>query len=315
MFSSWPRDARPCGPGTHSSFSRLRLSYLLQLVGLSALWGASFMLLRMASPVLGPYVLTSLRLGLATATLIVIMRLMRHAWPWRDWRELLVLAVLSVAIPFALFSMIALVLPAGYSALLNSTGVIFGAFFAAWMKEDTLTPRKLVGCGIGVIGVGLVVKLGPVPMSPAVAWAVAGCFVAAACFGMSTSFMKRAVSRMQPLQVAAGIHALSFVVLLPPGLWTWPQAQFTPTVLGVVAVLGVVTSGLAYWVHLRILAHVSPVAAMTPMFMVPLFGVTWGHLFLGEPLSSGIYLGGTLILLASALVSGFNPWRKAMLSV
>jgi drug/metabolite transporter (DMT)-like permease len=75
-------------------------------------------------------------------------------------------------------------------------------------------------------------------------------------------------------------------------------------------VLGVVSSGLAYWLHLRILRHVSPVAAMTPAFMIPLFGVTWGHLFLGETLGAGIYLGGAFVLLATALVSGVTPWRR-----
>jgi drug/metabolite transporter (DMT)-like permease len=74
--------------------------------------------------------------------------------------------------------------------------------------------------------------------------------------------------------------------------------------------MGVVTSGLAYWLHIRILVHVSPVAAMSPTFLIPIFGVTWGHLFLGEQLSSGIYLGGALVLLASALVTGFSPWQK-----
>ena len=290
----------------------MKIKYFLQLIALSALWGASFMLLRIASPVLGPYVLTALRLGLAALTLAIIMRLVRHHWPLPHWRELLVLAILSVAVPFLLFSWSALYLPAGYSAMLNSTGILFGTFWAAWMKEDTITPRKLLGCLLGVIGVGLIVKLGPVPLTPSVLLAVLGCITAAACFGISTTFMKRSLSRMQPLQVAAGIHGLAFVTLLPAALWSLPQARFTPGVLAIVALLGVVTSGLAYWAHLRIMAHVSPVAAMTPMFMVPLFGVAWGHVFLGEPLSSGTYIGGTMILLASALVSGFNPWRKSM---
>jgi len=75
-------------------------------------------------------------------------------------------------------------------------------------------------------------------------------------------------------------------------------------------VMGVVTSGLAYWLHIRILVHVSPVAAMSSTFMIPVFGVTWGHRFLGEQLSTGIYAGGALVLLASALVTGFNPGQK-----
>ena len=290
----------------------MKAKYFLQLVGLSALWGASFMLLRLASPVLGPQVLTALRVGLATLTLAIIMRAMRHLWPWAHWRELVILGALSIAVPFVLFSWAALHLPAGYSALLNSTAVMFGTFSAAWLKEDTLTPRKLLGCLCGFAGVALIVRLGPVQLTPTVVLAALACIGAAAAFGTSASLMKRATSRMQPLQIAAGIHGVSLIMLLPGALWTLPQARFTAGALAIAAMLGIVTSGLAYWAHLRIVVHVSPVAAMSPMFMIPVFGVAWGHVFLGEPLSPGIYAGGALVLLASALVSGFNPWRKSI---
>jgi len=133
---------------------------------------------------------------------------------------------------------------------------------------------------------------------------------ASACYGISTPMMKRALTRMQPLEIAAGIHALSMLMLVPGAAWSWPQAHFTPAALGAVAVMGIVTSGLAYWVHIRILSHVTPVAAMSPIFMVPLFGVAWGHLFLGEELGTGMFAGGALVLVASALITGFNPWQK-----
>ena len=288
----------------------MKAKYFLQLVGLSALWGASFMLLRIASPLLGPQVLTALRVSLATLTLAIIMLVMRQRWPWSHWRELVLLGVLSVAAPFVLFSWAALHLPAGYSALLNSTAVMFGTFAAAWLKEDTLTPRKLIGCLCGFAGVALIVQLGPVQPTPTVILAAMACVGAAAAFGISAPLMKRATSHMQPLQIAAGIHAVSLPLLLPGAAWTWPHAQFTPSALAIAALLGIITSGLAYWIHLRIVVHVTPVAAMSPMFMVPVFGVAWGHVFLGEPLSSGTYAGGALVLLASALVSGFNPWRN-----
>jgi drug/metabolite transporter (DMT)-like permease len=122
--------------------------------------------------------------------------------------------------------------------------------------------------------------------------------------------MKRALNRMQPLEIAAGIHAVSVLFLLPGAAWSWPDAHFTALALLAVAVMGVVTSGLAYWAHIRILAEVSPVAAMSPTFMIPVFGVTWGHLFLGEQLGAGIFLGGALVLVACALITGFNPWEK-----
>ena len=113
-----------------------------QLVALSALWGASFMLIRVASPVMGPTVLALLRVGAATVTLGILMRVVQHRWPVGHWRELALLGALSVACPFLLFAWAALQLPAGYSALLNSTAVIFGIFASAWLKEDTLTVRK-----------------------------------------------------------------------------------------------------------------------------------------------------------------------------
>ena len=288
----------------------MKTKHFAQLVLLSALWGASFMLIRIASPVLGPNVLAVLRIGMATLTLAVLMRAMRHAWPTGHWRELALIGLLSVALPFLLFAWAALHLPAGYSALLNSTAVVFGMFASAWMKEDTLTTRKIIGCVFGFGGVMLIVGLGPVEPSVKVFLAALGCIAASACYGVSTPLMKRALSRMEPLQIAAGLHAMSLLMLIPGAAWSWPQAHFTPMALLAVAIMGIVTSGIAYWMHIRILAHVSPVAAMSPTFMIPVFGVTWGHLFLGEQLSTGIFAGGALVLLASAMITGFNPWQK-----
>jgi drug/metabolite transporter (DMT)-like permease len=288
----------------------VKTKYFAQLIALSALWGASFMLIRIASPLLGPSVLAAGRIGVATLTLAILMRAMRHRWPLKHWRELALLGTLSVALPFSLFSWAALTIPAGYSALLNSTAVVFGIFAAAWMKEDTLTLRKLIGCLCGLGGVALIVGLGPTQPTREVILAALACTAGSACYGISTPMMKRAITRMQPLEIAAGIHAMALVLLLPGAAWNWPQAHFTPGAVAAVAIMGVITSGLAYWLHIRIMVHVTPVAAMSPIFMIPIFGVTWGHLFLDEALSTGIYAGGALVLLASALITGFNPWQK-----
>jgi drug/metabolite transporter (DMT)-like permease len=293
----------------------MNIGILLQLISLSALWGASFLFIRVASPLLGPPVLAGLRIGLATITLAIIMRALRQRWPWAHWRELLLIGVLSVAMPFMLYAWAALYIPAGYSALLNTTAVAFGCIAGALMKVDVLTPRKLLGCLLGFIGVALVVRLGPVTLSPQVLWAALACTGAAACYGISTPLMKRAVTRIEPVAIAAGIHLWAAVLLAPAAAWSWPQARFTPTAVAAVAVMGIITSALAYWMHLRIMRHISATASMTPAFMIPLFGVAWGHLFLNEPVSSGMLLGAALVLVATALVSGFNPFAKADVAV
>ncbi len=288
----------------------MKTKHFLQLLALSSLWGASFLFIRMASPVLGPQVLAWLRVAMATATLALLMRLLRQDWAWQHWRALAAIGALSVAMPFLLFAWAGLQLPAGYSALLNSTAVIFGMFASARMGEDTITLKKLLGCLCGFAGVALIVSLGPVEPSLKVVLAVLACVAASACYGFSAPLTKRAVGQMQPLQIASGIHLLSLAMLLPGAAYTLPDARFTGPALAAVAAMGVVTSGLAYWAHLRILQHVTPVAAMSPIFMVPVFGVLWGHLFLGEQLGHGLLLGGSLVLVASALITGFNPLRR-----
>lgn len=267
-------------------------------------------MLRVASPLLGPALLTSLRLLLATVTLALIMRAVGQRWPWQHWRELSLLSLFALALPFFLFSWAALRLPAGYSALFNPMAVLFGALGSAWLKEDRLTPPKLLGCALGFAGVALVVQLGPIQPTPEVLLGAGAALLATFCFGLSAPMMKRATRRIDPLAITGLMHAIAIVFLLPFGAAELPQAQFTPLVLGLVLVLGVGTSGLAFWAHLRIMRHMTPLAAMSPMLFIPVAGVALGHLFLGEPLGAGIYAGGALVLLASVLVSGFNPLRR-----
>jgi len=289
---------------------RVKHSHFWQLVGLSALWGASFLFIRVASPELGPWVLAGLRVVLATLVLGTLMHLLRQHWPWKRWPELLRLGLLAVAVPFLLYAWAALRLPAGYLALLNTTAVLFGTLASAWLGDDRLTRRKLLGCVLGFLGVALIVRLGPIEPDVPRLWAALACLVAAACYGMATPLMKRATRHMEPLAIATGMNVAAGVLLVPGAVWHWPQATFTPMVLGAVAVLGVAASGLASWLHLRIMRHVSPVAAVSPAFLIPLFGVTWGHLLLGETLGAGLLAGGVLVLLATALVTGFNPLQR-----
>ena len=285
----------------------MKSRYFFQLVALSALWGTGFLLTRIATPVLGPSVAAAARIGLGAMTLAMIMRHQKLAWPRQHWRELLLLGATAIALPHFLSAWSSLYLPSGYSAVVGVTSVLFGAFAAAWMKEDTLTWTKLVGCMLAFSGVALVVRLGPIDPSPEVlagtALAVFGCFFS----GLSMPLLKRATQRMAPLSITAGIHAFGFLLLLPGALWTLPQAQFSWPALSAVALMGVITSGLAYWQYMRIVRHVSAVAAHSSTFMVTIFGVIWGHLVLGEVFTLASYIGGVLVLLATMMVTGFNP--------
>jgi drug/metabolite transporter (DMT)-like permease len=284
--------------------------YFFQLVALSALWGSSFMLTRFAAPILGPNMLAALRMGFATLALACIMRALKQRWPLEHWRELAALGLLAVAGPHLLFSWAALHMPAGYAALLYVTSVLFGAVASAWMKEEVLTGPKVLGCLIGFMGVALVVRLGPVQVTPALVVAALTATLGSAMSGASTPLLKRSITRMEPLAITAGMHALAFLMLLPGALYDMPQTRFTAGALGAVALMGTATSGVAWWMYARLMRHVSPLAALSSTFLITGFGVLWAVVFLDETVGSGLYAGGALILLACTLVTGFNPLQR-----
>ena len=288
----------------------MKSRYFLQLVALSALWGTSFMLTRFAAPVLGPNMLAALRMGMASLALAAIMRGLKQRWPLEHWRELTLLGLLAVAGPHVLFSWAALQMPAGYAALLYVTSVLFGAIASAWMKEEILTGPKLLGCLLGFAGAAFVVRLGPVQVTPAQVLAALTATLGSAMSGASTPLLKRAITRMEPLAITAGMHAIAFLMLLPGALYDLPQTRFTASALAAVALMGTATSGVAWWMYARLMRHVTPLAALSSTFMITGFGVLWAVVFLGEEVGTGLYAGGALILLACALVTGFNPLRR-----
>lgn len=284
--------------------------HILQLVALSALWGSSFMLTRYAAPVMGPSMLAALRMGFAAIALACIMGALGQRWPLEHWRRLSVLALLAVAGPHLLFSQAALHMPAGYAALLYVTSVLFGAFASAWMKEEALTGAKMLGCLLGFVGAAFVVRLGPVEPTPTLLLAVLTAALGAAISGISTPFLKRAVLVMEPLSITASMHAIAFFMLLPGAVYEWPQSRFTWGALGATVLMGVATSGVAWWIYARLMQHIPPIAALSSTFMITGFGVLWAVVFLDEEVGTGLYLGGALILLACALVMGFNPLQR-----
>ena len=288
----------------------MRARHFAQLVFLSAVWGASFPLIRISAPAFGPLPMACLRCALAGVVLAVLMRLTRQQWPARaHWRAIALLALLTVALPFVLFNGAGLVLPAGYSAVLNATAPLFGVLAGALFGEERLTSRKLAGCAVGLGGVALLVRLGPVAVEWPVVLGVLACVVASASYGFGAILMKRATLTHDPLPASAAVHVAGALMLLLPAAATAPAVQLRPDAVIALAVLGTITSGFMYWISMRLMREIPASAATSSAFMIPMFGVTWGALFLGEPVTAGMVPGVALVLVACALVTGFNPLR------
>ena len=279
------------------------------LMGLSALWGSNFIFTGTAAKVFGPNVSAALRITMGAATLALIMKILKEPWPEKKhWKELFILGAVAVAIPHFLYNYSALRLPASYGSVMMITSVLFGVFASAWLKEDKLTAVKIGGSMIGFSGVALIVQLGPANVTSDLLIGAFTCGGAAFCSGLATPLLKRATTRMQPLAITASMHLTASILLSPFAISSLPQAGFSWYALGCLFITGVITSGLAYWQYMRIMIHISPIAALSTNFMITGFGVFWAYLFVGEAVTYITFVGAVLVSIATIMVSGYRPW-------
>jgi len=276
---------------------------LALLVTLAALWGGSFVFMRVAVPALGAIPLAYVRVSLAAAVLLAIAFAQRRIPPFRTrWRQLLVVGVVNSAMPFVLFCYAEQTISASAGAVLNATSPFFAAIAGAVWLGQPVTGTKLAGIALGFVGVVVLVGLQPGATSNDVALAVAACLVAAACYALAGVYTKRALSDVPSHAIACASQVFAALALMPLLPFATIPGPLTAVVVANVAGLAVGSTAIAYLMYFKLIADVGPQRALTVTFLIPLFGILWGALFLGEPLTSSLLLGGALVV-AGTLVT------------
>lgn len=277
----------------------------LRLLALSAIWGSSFMFMRVAAPALGAFGLAGWRVTLATFGLAAIAAALRSPVELRARaRPYLVLGTGGSTIPFLLFSFASIHLPASMTAILNSLTPLFGAIVAAvWLKER-ITPVRALGIAVAFAGVGLLVGWSPVPLTPMVALSIGAAAGGALCYAVSAIYTKIALAGAPPIGMALGSQLGAALVLVPLVPLTGSTVAPSGAVLGSVLTLGLVCSALAYLFFYRLLIDIGPTKTMTVTFLAPVFGLLWAGLFLHETITPVKLASCGIILLGTALTSG-----------
>lgn len=294
----------------------MRRSDLRDLMVLAALWGASFLFMRITAPAFGPWAMAALRVTGAALLLLPVVR-WRGEWPAlaRHWRALLVVGIANSALPFALFGYASLYLSGGLSAIFNAATPLFGALIAwAWL-HDRLTPWRVAGLGIGFVGVGGLVlsrtSAGLTGDSTGATLAVAACIAAPVMYGFAANFTKRYLQGVPSMVVAAGSQASAALALAVPAALTWPATPPGAAPWLMMLALSAFSTALAYVLYFRIIKNAGAAIAMTVTYLVPAFAVVWGAMFLGEALTLPMLIGCGIILLGTALATGLLPLRQA----
>lgn len=280
---------------------------LFRLLLLSAIWGASFLFMRIGAPVLGPSLLIFARVGLAALFLLMMAFYLRKtlAVP-RHWRHYLVLGLFNSALPFLLFAHAAQTISASLLSILNATAPIWAAVIGAVWLRTPPSFRALAGMVLGVAGVGLLAGVETVGLPDGGLLAVVAGLGAAFSYGVATTYTKTAAS-VEPFANAHGSMWAATLMLMPLALSAPPlAAPPAPHVVFSVVALGIVCSGVAYLLYFRLVADIGAAPALTVTFLIPVFGILWGVLFLGETVGWHTLVGSLTVLAGTALVTGFS---------
>jgi drug/metabolite transporter (DMT)-like permease len=266
----------------------------LELALLGAIWGASFLFMRIAAPVFGAVPLVEVRLALGALVLLPFLWLGRAAFPLRLWPRLVLIGAINSALPFILFAWAAQRAPAGVGAIANAMVVLFTALVGFLFFGETIGRRRATALLIGFSGVVVLASGKVAGMS--IGWAVVAGAAAALLYGIGINLVRRHLTGLPPAAVAAATLGMSALLVSPFALATWPSHAIPVSAWLSAAALGVVCTGAAFVMYYRLIARIGASRASTVTYLVPVFAVAWAWMVLGEPLTLTMGLAGLLIL-------------------
>jgi len=271
----------------------------IELTALGAIWGGSFLFMRVAAADFGPIPLVEARLALGALVLLPFLWRARSYFTPRLWLTIAVIAAINSVIPFVLFAWGAERAPAGIGAISNAMTVMFTALIAFLFYGEQIGARRLVGLVCGFVGV-VVLASGRVAGASVGSAALAGT-VASLLYGIGINLVRRHLSGLPSAAVAAANLLAGSVLLAPFAFLTWPRHAIPLASWGSALLLGVLCTGVAFVYYYRLIARIGAPRTATVTYLIPLFAVIWAWLLLGEPLTATMAAAGALILVGVAL--------------
>jgi drug/metabolite transporter (DMT)-like permease len=271
----------------------------LELLALGAIWGGSFLFMRVAAGEFGAFPLVEARLALGVLILLPFLWRARARFSVRLWVRIAGIAAVNSVIPFALFAWGAERAPAGIGAITNALTVMFTTLVAYALYGEQIGPRRLLGLLAGFVGV---VVLASGRTAGASVWpaALAGT-LASLCYGFGINLVRRYLTDLPAGAVAAANLLAGSVLLAPLALASWPSAPISLSSWISAVLLGTLCTGIAFVFYYRLIGRIGAARTSTVTYLIPLFAVIWAWLLLGEPLTVSMAIAGILILSGVAL--------------
>jgi len=281
---------------------------------LATLWSLQYIFMRVSVPVFGTALVAEARAFFSMMFLVPwVVFVMRGTIAFgAHWRDHLAVGLVNNVLPFICLAYAATVLPASYLAVMNGMVPLWAAVTSTLFLGEPFGARRIAGFLLGLSGVALIVNLGPIPLD---ARAIAGTVVAMLgvfFWGWGGVVIRQRSRRVAPVSLACGSVIFCSLILSPAWFTAPPPAAWTGLPLAGLIALGVLVSGLAYLPFFTLVRDIGPTRTLTVGLAVPLLGMIWGWLLLGEAITVAMVIGAALVLAALVLVmSPARPPRKA----
>lgn len=283
---------------------------LQQLFLLAAIWGSSFLFMRLAVVDFGTWPLMLVRVGVAAITMLSVVAWQRKWHALRQYRwPIAFVGVVNAAIPFSFFVYATQYLPTGTIAVINAMTPLFGALIARLWLGEHLSGSRLIGLIVGFSGIVFLVYDKLFFHDQHQSLAVLASLGATISYGIAASFSTKYLKGADPIAVTAGSFSSATLCVLPLAIWFWPQHPVSITAWGSALSLALLCTAVAYIIFYRLVASIGGARSVTVTFLVPPFGIIWGVLLLNESFGLNELFSTALVLVGTLLATGFLRLR------
>ncbi len=278
---------------------------MIEFISIAALWGGSFLFMRVAVPEFGPISLIAVRVAVACVALIPLLLTVNDLSEIKkNLKPIAFVGLTNYALPFCLLAYTTLHVTAGFASIINSTAPLFTALIGWLWLNETMLPHQIAGLLLGFGGVAIL-GWGNISFKPGGGGlAVVSGLSATFLYGMATHFTRRRLSNISPLSLTAGSLGAASLFLVVPGILSAPQTVPGTKAWGAVILLGLASTALAFMLFFRLLKKWGTTRTIAVGFLIPVFGMLWGKIFLGEPITLQMVLGAAVIICGTSMTSG-----------
>ncbi|MFO1504080.1 MAG: DMT family transporter [Steroidobacteraceae bacterium] len=289
------------------------MSNALQLVLLGAIWGGSFLFMRIAVNDFGPVPLVFMRLALGSLLLLPFLWRERAKFTLQRWPMMALIAAINSALPFLLFAWAAERAPAGVGAIANGMTALCAALMGFLFFHEKLTARQSIALVTGFTGIIVLASGKMAGMS--VGWASIAGGAASLMYGLGIHMARRHLQGLPSAALAAATLGSAALLAAPFAVATWPDHPVPLKSWLSAAALGMLCTGIAFAIFYRLIGRIGANRTSIVTYLIPPFGVAWGWLFLDEPVTATMAIACALILGSVALSQGWSARNSGKVDI